>query len=164
MKKTLIIYDSYFGNTKKIAETVEGRLKGILDPSLMQINEFSMNMLNDIQILIAGSPTRGFKPTEAYLNLFKKIPEHALAGIQIAVFDTRIDPADIHSIIFRFIVQRGGYAAPKIVKELTNKGGQLILPPEGFFVEKSEGPLKEGEETRAAAWSEKIISLIEAKK
>lgn len=160
MKKTIIVYDSYFGNTKKIAEAIETVVKGELDTSIIPINDFSITMLDDVQIFITGSPTRGFRPSEAFLNLFKKLPVNALQGKQVVTFDTRIDPIDIHSAIFRFIVKSGGYAGPKIGKELAAKGGKMVLPAEGFFVEKSEGPLKNGEEARASEWGKKIISLL----
>jgi hypothetical protein len=37
------------------------------------------------------------------------------------------------------------------------RGGKLAVPPEGFIVEASEGPLREGELERAAAWAKTII-------
>jgi len=33
----------------------------------------------------------------------------------------------------------------------------LIIPPEGFFVEGVEGPLKEGEIEHAASWAKEIV-------
>ena len=38
------------------------------------------------------------------------------------------------------------------------KGGELALPAEGFYVEGSEGPLKEGELERAADWARQILA------
>jgi hypothetical protein len=49
-------------------------------------------------------------------------------------------------------VKTGGFAAKPISKMLTEKGGNLILPPEGFFVAGDQGPLKDGELERAADW------------
>jgi hypothetical protein len=39
----------------------------------------------------------------------------------------------------------------------TLRGGELCIPPEGFFVEGTEGPLKEGELKRAAEWAKPLI-------
>lgn len=49
-----------------------------------------------------------------------------------------------------------GYAAEPIARQLMKKGGTLALPPEGFYVKASEGPLKDGELDRAAAWARQI--------
>ena len=37
------------------------------------------------------------------------------------------------------------------------KGGNLVAPPEGFFVKDREGPLKEGELERTADWAKGIV-------
>lgn len=44
-------------------------------------------------------------------------------------------------------------AAGPIAKRFVKKGGDLAVPPEGFFVAGTEGPLKEGELERAADWA-----------
>jgi len=50
-----------------------------------------------------------------------------------------------------------GYAAGRIANNLKKKGGILIASPEGFFVTGGQGPLKEGELERAAAWAKGIL-------
>jgi hypothetical protein len=50
------------------------------------------------------------------------------------------------------------YAARRIADGLKKKGGELVVPPEGFYVEGTEGPLTEGELERAAYWAEQIIA------
>ena len=47
-----------------------------------------------------------------------------------------------------------------ITDRLEKKEGELIIPPEGFFVEGSEGPLKEGELDRAADWAKQIMATL----
>jgi hypothetical protein len=39
------------------------------------------------------------------------------------------------------------------------KGGELVFPPEGFLVKKSEGPLKDGELERAAEWAKGLVKF-----
>jgi hypothetical protein len=53
-------------------------------------------------------------------------------------------------------VDKGGYAANTIASTLKKKGGQLLVPPEGFLVTGEQGPLKEGELERAARWAGQI--------
>ena len=49
-----------------------------------------------------------------------------------------------------------GYADAVLAKMLVKKGGQLLEPTAGFFVEESEGPLAGGELERAVEWAKSI--------
>jgi len=40
---------------------------------------------------------------------------------------------------------------------LAGKSGTQVVEPEGFIVEGKEGPLKEGEVERAAAWAKTLL-------
>ena len=68
--KTIIIYDSIFGNTEKIAQAM-ARLRATEDVALCRVGDASLDQLKGIDVLIAGSPTRAFKPTPA-MNAFLK--------------------------------------------------------------------------------------------
>jgi len=70
-----------------------------------------------------------------------------LKNIRVASFDTRLSAKWVG--IF-------GYAAGKIAEKLKAKGGNPVMPPAAFFVTGKEGPLKDGETERAAAWARKI--------
>lgn len=151
--KTFIMYDSVFGNTEKLAQSIA------LTPSIKKncvvkrVTETTIEEIYGVELLLVGSPTRGFRPTEAIAAFLKKLPADALRGVKAAAFDTRIPLDSIKPAIFRAIVKRGGYAAPMIAKELTARGATLVADPEGFFVESSEGPLAAGELERAVQWA-----------
>ena len=107
--------------------------------------------------MIVGSPTRAFKPTKALVDFLIKIPSNGVKGINVAAFDTRISTTDVNLRMLNGFVKIFGYAAKPIADKLQKKGGNLIIPPEGFFVKDSEGPLKEGELERAADWAKSLI-------
>jgi flavodoxin len=150
--KTLVVYDSYFGNTEKIAQAI-GAAFGVAEGDVRRVGSVKVEDLKSTELLLIGSPTRGFRPSEATIALLASIPAGALQGVKFAAFDTRIDPRTIKNPIFRWIVTKGGYAAPKIAKELAQKGAQQVLEPDGFIVDASEGPLRSGEIERAADWA-----------
>ncbi len=152
--KTLVVYDSVFGNTAKVAEAMGAVLADQV--RVMKINELALEQINDAELLIVGSPTRGFKPTENITNFFKNLPAGSLQGKKAAAFDTRIPPESINSKFFRKIVVMGGYA-DKSISNLMKKKGADLLASEGFFVQASEGPMVEGELERAADWVKKLI-------
>jgi flavodoxin len=153
--KTLILFDSFFGNTEQIARTIGQQFEGEQSKT-MRISEVKSEDMDDVNLLIIGSPTRGFRPTEATNAFLKdKLPKD-LSGINVAVFDTRIALETIKSKAFRFMVNTGGYAASTMAKKLTKKNASLIASPEGFLVTGEEGPLKEGELERAAEWGRQL--------
>lgn len=151
----LVIYDSVFGNTEIIARTIATGL----DALALTVIQASADEVSRLDLLVVGSPTRGFRPTEAISKFLNELAGNHLAGILVASFDTRIALETINSSVFRFIVDKGGYAASTIAKLLEKKGGKLLVPPEGFIVMGEQGPLKDGEMGRAAEWAKRLISM-----
>ena len=84
------------------------------------------------------------------------IHPNGLKGIKVAAFDTRISVVEANSNFLRVMVKLFGYAAKPIADKLIKKGGALVVTPEGFIVEGSEGPLKKGEIERAKDWASQI--------
>ena len=157
--KALVIYDSVFGNTEQIAQAIGNALGSQEDVEILRVSNVKLEQLTGLKLLIVGSPTRQFRPTAAINNLLKRIPKNGLKGVKVAAFDTRFTMSAIEkSPVLPFFVRLFGYAAKPISDRLKKKGGELIIPPEGFFVEGVEGPLKEGELERAADWAKQIIA------
>ena len=148
---TLVIYDSVFGNTEKIAQAVGAAIGG----TVRKVSAVQPAELQGVKLLILGSPTRGFRPTPALSAFLKNLPAGALNGVKVAAFDTRISAAGMTKApgILRFLAKRFGYAAEKIAKGLQKAGGTPTAEPGWFGVEASEGPLTDGELERATAWA-----------
>jgi flavodoxin len=155
--KIIVVYDSVFGNTGQIAQAIGGALGSGNEVEVCNVSQFSRENLKGTELLIVGSPTRGFRPTEAISNFIKNLSPRGLTGIMVAAFDTRISLEELKSSIARFIVKKGGYAANPIAKKLVAMGGILMLPPEGFLVTNEKGPLKVGETERAAGWARELL-------
>jgi flavodoxin I len=153
----LVVYDSFFGNTEKIAQAIAKGLESKMDVEIMRVSNVKPERLAGFNLLIVGSPTRKFSPTPAIGNLLKKFSSNGLAGVRAAAFDTRIAIDDVNSRFLNFMVNLFGYAAEPIAKRLEKKGAELVMPPEGFIVVDSEGPLKDGELERAEDWAKQII-------
>jgi flavodoxin I len=151
--RVLVIYDSFFGNTEQIAQAIGRALDPQGDVRVRRVSSVRPEDVAGVEMLIVGSPTRGFRATPAIMNLLKALPRDSLRGVKVAAFDTRIGEADINSRVLRFFVGTGGYASKHIMGGLTKKGGQPGSPAEGFLVEGTEGPLKDGELERASDWA-----------
>ncbi len=158
--KALVIYDSFFGNTAQIAKEISSSFGLQKDVRLLQVSNVNLEHLSDLNLLIVGSPTRAFKPTKAITTFLKSIPTKGLQGIKVASFDTRISPVDAESRLYSVLEKRFGYAAEPIFDKLKEKGGEIIVQPEGFLVKGSEGPLKDGELERAKEWADLIMKRV----
>jgi flavodoxin I len=156
----LVIYDSFFGNTEKIAQAISNALDEKTDIEIKRVGDVKPDRLQGLKLLIIGSPTRAFRPSPAVSTFLKSIPNNSLQGVKAAVFDTRISTEDIKSRPLCFMVRLFGYAAKPMAEKLRKKGAEIIVPPEGFLVEDTEGPIKEGELQRAAAWAKQIEEKV----
>jgi flavodoxin I len=143
--KTLVIYDSQYGNTEQIAKAIGGGIGG--EVKVVCAGDADPAELAGADLLIIGSPTQGGRATETVRNFLEKAPDASFKR-PAAAFDTRVSTKFVG--IF-------GYAAGRLGKFLQDRGANLLVPPEGFFVAATKGPLKEGEAERAAAWAKKII-------
>lgn len=154
MSEQLVIFDSVFGNTAKIAKAI-GEALG--DAPVKKISEISKADLENVKILFVGSPTRAFNPTPEVNNFLKGLERSALNGVKAAAFDTRIPLDKAEPGFLRFMIKIFGYADTKIVKQLSKAGATIAIDSEGFAVKDSEGPLADGELERAKAWAKKIL-------
>jgi flavodoxin len=156
--KAAVIYDSLYGNTEKIAQAIGDGLSCAIGPSgsveVFRVADADPDKLSGLDLLLVGAPTHGSHPSPAAHEFLEGIPEDALAGVKVAAFDTRTDMEKLTGMlrIFGKVLGRWGFAAPRISLRLEAKGGQVVRPPEGFFVKDKEGPLEDGELERAAVW------------
>jgi flavodoxin I len=157
--RTLIIYDSQYGNTEKIARTIGTTLQQQGEVEVIRVADVNPKMFIGIDLLVVGSPTQQFRATEGMREFLKSLPKDAVKGIRVAAFDTRLTQAfiDKHPPL-SFFERIFGYAAERIAKELKEKGGEQVIPGEGFFVDDTEGPLVVGEVERAENWAQKLFA------
>ena len=155
--KSVVIFDSMYGNTEKIAQAIGKVLQTRGVAHVISIKEVGLADVKGTDLLLVGSPTQAFNMLPAVKNWLKNLPKGSLAGIKVAAFDTRMDVKKVNNKFLTFMEAIFGYAAEKIGKALVNKGGSQIVKPEGFFVDGSEGPLTAGELERAEKWAAKLF-------
>ena len=62
--KAIVIYDSQFGNTEKIAQTIRDALSDTAETRLMRASSVAPRDLMAADLLVVGSPTQRFHATE----------------------------------------------------------------------------------------------------
>lgn len=148
--KALIVYDSLYGNTEKIAKAIGSAISP--EARVLHAGKADFSALEGTDILVVGSPTHAGRPTAPIKNFLEKIPANALKNKCIASFDTR-SSTEGQGAFIKGLVKFFGYAAPRIAKALQEKGASVIAEPQGFAVKGKEGPLEKGELERAAKWA-----------
>lgn len=145
--KSLVIFDSNFGSTGIIANIIAKEL-GIKAISVSNINK---DDLNNINLMIIGSPIIGWKPSERMEEFLAGLESSQLKGVSIATFDTRVK-LFIH-----------GDAMGKIADSLTSLGANKIIDSMAFYVKGKEGGLFDGETNKALLWAAEIKKRVESK-
>lgn len=144
--EVLIIYDSNFGNTKRVADHIANEFGS--NASSLSVNDFNENHLLGIKLLIIGSPINAWRPTKKIKEFLNRLDPIKMKGVKSAAFDTRVKS---------FL---SGNAAKKIAGALENSGANVVAPPMGFYVKGNEGPLVDGELKKAEDWVHLIKSKI----
>jgi flavodoxin len=155
--KSLVVYDSSYGNTEEIADAI-GKALGE-GTRVLAANQAQDADLAQLDLLVVGCPTQGGRPTAPITQLIDRLPSGSLQQTRVAAFDTRFE-ASRQGLGLRLLMKVIGCAAPRIADRLRSKGGSLATPPEGFIVQEKEGPLKEGELERAYAWGQRLSSGV----
>lgn len=156
--KTLVVYDSFFGCTEKIAQAIGDALGTAGDVAVVRVTDVQPAQLAAVGLLIVGSPTRQLRPSPATTGLLKNLPANSLRGVQVAAFDTRLSQEHIDKIRpLAWAHKLFGYAAHAIAKLVQKKGGALLVPAEGFYVSSDDVPVVlAGELERAVVWARQL--------
>ena len=75
---TLVVYDSTFGNTAQVAEAIAHALQEHGRAQVVSVEHTHPLELEDVDLLILGCPTQGWRPTQAMRALLDYIPLEAL--------------------------------------------------------------------------------------
>jgi flavodoxin I len=153
----LVVYDSAYGNTADIAAAVAGAISS--DTLPVPIGEVTASALPQLDLLLVGSPTQGGRPTPAMIEWIRSIPPNRLSGVAVAAFDTRLE-AQQQGFALRLLMGIIGFAAPRMLDALEQKGGRRVAEPEGFIVGGKEGPLNAGERQRAKDWARQVALRV----
>jgi flavodoxin len=148
--KALVVYDSRFGNTEKVAHAIAAALGPEDNVRTVKVDAVAAEDLQDLDVVVVGGPVHAWRPTKEIQAFLDSLQPNALSGVQAAAFDTR------------FGSRLAGAAADNIEKALRKQGCTIVAPATGFIVLGGEGPLAEGELNKAAAWAKQILEATGA--
>ncbi|TMD46344.1 MAG: flavodoxin [Chloroflexi bacterium] len=148
--ESLVVYDSQFGNTKKLAEAIADGLCGLGSVRLLGLDRPPPKDLGTVDLLIVGGPTQ-LRRMSARMREFLDLLETKTASGMVAVtFDTR----------YRVPAAFSGSAARLIARKLRRVGIPVFTRPESFFVSRRVPELEQGEAERAAGWARSLAASL----
>jgi flavodoxin len=145
----LIVYESMYGNTARVAEAIGAALAERFPVEVTTIGELDQ-LPSDVDLLVVGGPTYAHGVEASMKAFLDRVPASSLMDVAAAAFDTRLNWPKFLS----------GAASAGIAERLQDKGARIMAEPQSFLVEDRDGPLVAGEEERAAAWGRHLATLV----
>jgi flavorubredoxin len=137
VRKAIVIYDTGFGNTEKIARALaRGIEKQGIKVDCVNVNEVDVDKLVEYDFLAIGGPTHMHGISKPMKAFFEKLRSLDIGGRKAFAFDTRLDS------------WWAGSAAKGIEKSLKKLGTKIVKSRESAIVKGREGPLEEGIEEK----------------
>jgi menaquinone-dependent protoporphyrinogen IX oxidase len=139
--KGIVVYDTSYGNTRKIAETITETLKESgIEVDLFDVKDVKKLNATDYGFLVLGSPTRFGTMSFAVRGFLGKVKSEQWTNKRFAAFDTE-NPENNE----RARVEKKEWsAAEKIAEKLKDKKMKQLLPVLKALVLGQKGPLVEG--------------------
>jgi hypothetical protein len=168
----LVIYESMYGNTRRVAEAVAAGLGEHLRVDVVEVSRAAMTIQPDLELLVVGGPTHihGMTTTRTRSSAAERASGQLVSpsiglrewleqvapvsgSTSAAAFDTRIDAPKVLT----------GSAAGGYTKHLRRLGFEIISEPRSFLIN-TKAPqgdaLGEGELEAARAWGRALGAAI----
>lgn len=153
--KGIVVYDTSYGNTKRIAETIAETLKESgIEVDLFHVKDVKKLNAKDYDFLVLGSPTRFGTMSFAIRGFLGKVKTEEWMNKPFAAFDTE-NPENVEKAAAQ---KKEWSAAEKISEKLRDKKMNQLLPVLKALVlaQKLKGPLKEGEIERTKDYAREL--------
>ena len=148
--KVIIVYESRYGNTKRVAEMIIEAMKevGGLETDLVLYKEADLDKIPEYDAILIGSPTHIGGPTRGIKKFIDKLGKLGLEGKVGAVFGTY------------------KYDFEKAVKKMENRinekvpGLKILAPGLSIKVKGIKGPILEEDLPKCKEFGKKIGSKM----
>jgi len=151
MAKAIVVYESKYGNTKLVAETiVEGmnQVSGI-KTTLAELNDVDLTQIDGFDAILVGSPNHMGGATRSIRKFIDKLGKLNLQSKQGAVFDT-------------YLAKDLEKAVKKMERQIGEKvpGLTLVAPGLSIRVDGMKGPITDGELPKCKEFGVKIATQM----
>lgn len=160
--KTLILYRSYYGNTRTVADAIAQQIISKGHEAVVQDLRMRLPDLKGIDALIIGAPTRIGRVTGRARRVLRSLRRRGFGSKPIAAFDTvaqmPTDPEELAKV--RKYVEPGAVGImQRIARE---RGLNLFAERLRCEVTGMKGPLVDNSHMRAAAFASSFLAFAQA--
>jgi hypothetical protein len=173
--RAVIIYESMFGNTHRIARAIASGLEPGNEVAVVPVAGAARELMDGADLIVAGGPTHVHGMSKASTR--KAAVEQADKSAGQLTLDPNADgpglrdwlgsPGEMSGLAAAFDTRLAGpavltgRASKGIAKLLERRGLTLLAEPESFLVSR-DNALQPGEEDRARGWGEKLAARATA--
>lgn len=151
MPKAIITYESNYGNTKLVAETIAAGMKltPAIEAIVAELKDVDLTQVGEFEAILIGSPNHMGRATMGIRKFIDKLGTLHLDGKQVAFFDT-------------YMGRDFEKAVKGMEKQLHEKatGLKLLTPGLSIRVNGTKGPIADGELPKCKEFGAKIAALL----
>lgn len=149
--RALLIYDSIFGNTEKVAKALSSgmREEGI-EVDCMRANSVDIGTLGNYDMIVIGGPTHKVGLSETMKTFTKQLKKADVKNKLAFAYDTKYNK--------RF----AGSAANRIERRMKQYGMKIVMSHVSAVVLGREGPLEDGTEEKFKQIGGELARLVVA--
>lgn len=169
--KAIVVFESMYGNTHRVAEAIGQGLAGAGDVVVLAVADAGPAVVAGADLIVVGGPTHAHGMSRASTRK---------AAVDHAKVDDAIDPSatgpgvrewlqsipSMSAAAAAFDTRAGvapalltGRASKGIAKQLHQRGFGQVAEPESFLVDKTNH-LQPGEEERAREWGTRLAAAV----
>src|SRR3954451_4417460 len=163
--RALVMYESMFGNSERVARAVADGLGAVAQVVVLDVTvSLPGDVPGGVDLLVVGGPTHALSMSRPSTReeAIRQGPRHGLVSRGLREWLEGL-PADLHALpyaAFDTRVSRArhlpGSAARSAARIVRRHHARQVLAPESFFVDDVAGPLGEEELDRARAWGARV--------
>jgi len=153
MARAIIIYESKYGNTKRVAEVIAEGMREVhgVEAVLNEVKEVELDKITEFDAILVGSPNHMGSATKGIRKFIDELGKFS-PGVKLgAVFDT-------------YMGRDFEKAVKKMEKQIGEKvpGLKLAVPGLSVKVEGMKGPISGGELPKGKEFGVKMASQLKA--
>lgn len=129
--------------------------------TVLPVDDAAPAHVSPADLLLVGAPTPSLGRGRASTRRDGRTADRPPTGVREWLAELSLSPAPFGSQAAAFTTRPSsrfaGSAARGIARGLRRAGYQVLAPPEGFVVQATTGPLRDGEHDRARAWARCLV-------
>ena len=143
------MYESKYGNTKRVAETIAEEIKRVsgMEATVTALNDIDVNDIANYDLILLGGPTHFGGPTRGVRKFIDALGKRNVNGKYVAVFDTYLGE-DFEKGVRKMEEQIRAEAL----------GLKLLARGLSIRVEGMKGPIAEGELVKCNDFVKRLVT------